>query len=79
MKVLIKNSDSKSIRLFLPLFFLKSKFFWGIIIKLSKNDKFDYRNIIQIYDALKKYVKENGHFNLIYIESSDGGIIKIRV
>lgn len=87
MKVIIKESaDKRGIRLHLPLAFIKTRIFSKYLSEHNDDGNYDpeelkhYReNIKQGYKVLKKYIKENGHFNLVEVYSNDGGIVLIRV
>ena len=35
--------------------------------------------MVEIYNTIKRYVKENGHFNIIEVDSHDGEKVIIRV
>ena len=67
MKIKVLN-EGKKIYLFLPLFFIKFK-----IIRNSIPEEYkEYRDILPvIYKELRKYVKENGHFTFVEVESND--------
>ena len=87
MKVIIKEStDKRGIRLHLPLALIKTRIFSKYLSEHNDDGNYDpeewkrYReNIKQGYKVLKKYIKENGHFNLVEVYSNDGGIVLIRV
>lgn len=78
------SSIKHTIKLYLPTSFIKMKFIWKCIYKeqykdLSieeKNNKINEttRNIRKIYNEIKKYIKKNGHFILLEVESSEGNI-----
>lgn len=66
MKITVKLNKAK-FNLYFPLFFLKSTAFNNLITKKEE---------VQIsfnpyYRILKKYIKENGHFDIIEIESKE--------
>jgi hypothetical protein len=66
MKITVKQNKVK-FSLYFPLFFLKSAAFNNLI---TKNKKFQI-SFNPYYRILKKYVKENGHFDIIEIESKE--------
>ncbi len=80
MKIHIKDSNGLGFKLWLPTSLLKS---WFIINKLKKYGGIDIEPLINslpiIYTALKEYIKKNGHFILVDIESSDGDKVFIKV
>lgn len=75
MKLRIK-SENKNIRLYLPNSFLKSKFILKKLLKEKYNDSL-HITIKDCYKTLKQYVKQNGHFELVNIVTSDGDIVYI--
>lgn len=84
MKILVISKDLKHpIRLYFPTALLKSKFIWKRIIKKDAASDFDYdalHHTIKVgYKALVKFIKVNGHFDLVHIVDKDGEVIKIRV
>ena len=87
MKIIIKESaEKRGIRLHLPLAFIKTRMFSKYLAKQNDDEDFDpeewkrYReNIKQAYKALKCYIKEKGHFDLVDVHSKDGEIVIIRV
>lgn len=78
MTLLIKQKDSIAIKFWLPTSFLKSK----LILKLlNKYTDTTYISDLlpMLYSSLKKYIKLNGHFTFISIESNDGEKLEIFV
>ena len=79
MKIHIKNNKSE-FKFWLPTSFLKSKY---LLKKIKKDSTVDLEALMNslpiIYKSLKYYIKKNGHFVLIDIESSDGTTIFIYV
>lgn len=67
MKIIVKQNKVK-FSLYFPLFFLKSAAFNNLI---TKNKKIQISFNPYYYRILKKYVKENGHFDIIEIESKE--------
>lgn len=86
MKVHIKDGETKrKFSLWVPTSILKWKWIYSLIIKYSKDDtskkitNLIKNNSKKFYKILKKYIKANGHFTLVDIESADGDIVKIIV
>ena len=81
MKLKIKEKDGFGLSLWLPTSIIKSKLFLRIIRKSSDNNNVKiYLDVIPtIYKSLRKYIKENGHFVLVDITSSDGDTVYIKV
>lgn len=69
MKITVKQNKVK-FSLYFPLFFLKSAAFNNLI---TKNEKIQI-SFNSYYRIFKKYVKENGHFDIIEIESKEAKI-----
>lgn len=79
MKLIIKP-DGFNIKLWLPTSLLKSKFIIKRIIKHCGDDNEQLMNSLPIiYKSLKEYIRENGHFILIEIQSFDGDLVQIKV
>ena len=88
MKLKIK-ADKHNIFLWLPTSLLKSRLVYNIIKCAIRNDAkkkdkpfempFDRQQQLQLYKALKQCIKDNGHFNLVEVESHDGERVLIRV
>ena len=69
MKIVIKKKLYFAFHLPLNGWILK-------VVAKEANDDIDVKSLVK---ALKKYVKENGHFDLVNIVASDGTKIKIRI
>lgn len=69
MKITVKQNKVK-FSLYFPLFFLKSAAFTNLI---TKNEEIQI-SFKPYYRILKKYIKENGHFDIIEIESKEAKI-----
>lgn len=87
MRIIIRvdKDREKSLRFsfILPTSLVKTKWIWKFAIKSADENK--QEEIIQArkfvlygYKALKKYIKENGHFTLVEVMSEDA-YVKIRV
>ena len=74
MQVYIKSEKNREFRLHFPIFMLK------VILTFVKNDEMDcFLPIIKfVLKDIKRYVRKNGHFELIDIESK-GNKVKIVV
>lgn len=80
MRIKVKPAEGRGINLWLPTSLLKSKFIVSIIKKNIDNKTKIYLDMIpQIYKSLKKYIKQNGHFILVDVDSSDGDKVLIKV
>lgn len=79
MKIrIINKKDKVNIKLTLPNSMLKTKLVTNNITKHSNKD-IDRKTISDMYKILKDYIKENGHFTLVEVESKDGTYVKIIV
>lgn len=74
----ISPEDKVKINLIIPTSLIKSKILLNEIKKHSGVD-LDVTVFKKMYKSLKEYIKENGHFNLVEVNSKDGEYIKIRV
>lgn len=70
MKITIKN-ESNIINLRLPSSFIKS----DLLLRYANVDKETRQFIKKSYKLLKKYAKENGHFDLVEVYSDSAQII----
>lgn len=73
MRILITAGDKK-IKLIFPLFIAK----WALPFVNYEEINLLKPLIKKSYKVLKKYIKENGHFVLLEVESSDSSV-KIEV
>ena len=74
MQVKIKSKNYKEFKIYLPLFMLK------VLLFLARSDEIDrFLPLIKIVlKDVKRYVRENGHFELVEIET-EGNKVKIIV
>ena len=80
MTIKIKDADGSSLKFWLPNSWIKSRILGKIIKKNYGEQSTAILNITPaIYKSLKKYIKENGHFVLVDITSSDGDKVYIKV
>lgn len=66
--------ENKSTVHLIPMFILKSR----SVARLCKIEEY-YPFLRSGYYALRDYVKENGHFDLVEIDCNDGDKIKMRI
>lgn len=82
MKIVIKDKkERKNIVLYFPLSFIKMPF---VIKKLNSSNNINLPEenkelLNEIYKVLKRFVKENGHFNLVEINENNGDVVLIRI
>ena len=75
IKVINKEENVK-INLVLPNSVIKSKIISSSIQKYV-GDNIPKDIMKKIYQVIKEYIKENGHFNLVEVDSKDGTFVKI--
>ena len=86
MKIVIKSNEGpRHLTLFFPLSFIKTRLAARIIASMV-NDEQITNSVLELqkqiktgYQALKKSIKEKGHFNIIEVESKDGEKVLIKV
>ena len=77
MKIKVINKGEKvKINLVLPNSVIKSKIISSSIQKYV-GDNIPKDVMKKIYQVIKEYIKENGHFNLVEVDSKDGTFVKI--
>ena len=85
MKILVTTPELRfPIKLIFPIGVLRSRWIWRIALKYTDDDQ---KQDIMIYsgmiaesvDVLEKYVRINGHFNLVEVEAKDGTRVVIRI
>ena len=77
MKIKVINKEEKvKINLVLPNSVIKSKII-GSSIQKYVGDNITKDIMKKIYQVIKEYIKENGHFNLVEVDSKDGTFVKI--
>lgn len=84
MRISIVSLDLKRpLRLIFPTRLIKTKFVWKMIGKKSKDSDFDFKPMYQVakrgYKDLKRFIKINGHFNLVEIIDQEGNVVIIRI
>lgn len=82
MKISIRKKDNvfKRITVYLPLSIIKSRILWNIIVNYASGEEKENLKSIQFlvlecYKVLKKYVRENKHFNLVEVNNKDFKIV----
>ena len=82
MKIHIQENEGFKIRLWFPTSILKSKFIIKLIKKYSKNS-IDIQPVLNllplIHKGLKTYIKKNGHFILVDVNSQEGYKVQIKI
>lgn len=79
MKIKVISPEEKvKINISIPTILIKSKLVLNNINKYAGVD-IDVDIFRKMYKSLRTYIKENGHFNLVEVNSKDGNYIKIRV
>ena len=77
MRIKVINKEEKiKINLVLPNSVIKSKIISSSIQKYV-GDNISKDVMKKIYQVIKEYIKENGHFNLVEVDSKDGTFVKI--
>ena len=77
MRIKVINKEDKvKINLVLPNSVIKSKIISSSIQKYV-GDNIPKDVMKKIYQVIKEYIKENGHFNLVEVDSKDGTFVKI--
>lgn len=77
MRIKVINKEEKvKINLVLPNSLIKSKII-GSSMQKYVGDNISKNIMKKIYQIIKEYIKENGHFNLVEVDSKDGTFVKI--
>ena len=85
MKISVSNADLPvPISLSLPTGLMRSNFLWRTIYKNVREDEGarirKYQPLITgCQEILEQYVRENGHFDLVDVETKDGTRILISI
>lgn len=77
MKIIVQSED-KNLKIYLPMRLVMSKSVIRLGFKGNKEVETHLPLINSCYHILKEYIKLNGHFTLVEIESADNHI-KIEV
>ena len=79
VKIIDKTNDNKDINIKLPMGIINTNLFWKFIIKHT-DEKYKIKGIRKVskelFKNIKKYIKHNGHFCFLEIESTEA-IVKI--
>ena len=82
MKIHIQENEGFKIRLWFPTSIIKSKFIVKTIRKYSKNS-IDIEPVLTllptIHKSIKTYIKKNGHFILVDVDSQEGYKVQIKI
>ena len=80
MWIRIKQTDGPNISLPLPLGLLKSRLIWRIAEKHGGEEAAQYAPMArEMIRELAAYVRANGHFTLVDVQTADGETVKIVV
>ena len=80
MWIRIKQTDGPSFSLPVPLVMLRSRLLWSIVEKHGGEEAAQYAPMArEMIRELAAYVRANGHFTLVDVESADGETVKITV
>ncbi len=80
MWIRVKQTDGPNISLPLPLGMLKSRWIWRLAEKHGGEEAAKYAPMArEMIRELAAYVRANGHFTLVDVESADGETVKITV
>ena len=77
MKIIIKSSDERTIRLWIPSFLLSSQLIQKIIYKNISDLKINYEQMKVIIHGLKQASKNFPKLDLIHVVGHDGDCVKI--
>ena len=78
MRIKVISPEEKvKINISIPNILIKSKLVLNSINKYA-GVNIDSDIFRKMYKSLRSYIKENGHFNLVEVNSKDGNYIKIR-
>lgn len=83
MRIYVKSDDMKRpIILAVPTSAIGWRWVWRLANRTAKADQappISEETAHKLAKAVKKYVRENGHFDLVNIESADGDRVRIRI
>ena len=84
MLIVVRNKEERPHHLYLILPLRAIKWKWiSTALASGDNVSIDYREfhqkIIEAYDAIKAYVKKNGHFDFVKVDTRDGTHVRIRI
>lgn len=83
MRIYVKSEDMKRpIIIAVPTSALGWRWIWRTVNRHSKPDAapaISEETAHKLAKAIKKYVRQNGHFDLVNIQSADGDRVRIRI
>lgn len=83
MRIYVKSDDMKRhIIIAVPTSAIGWKWVWRMVNKNAKTDDapaISEETAQKLAKAIKKYVRQNGHFDLVNIESADGDRVRVRI
>ena len=80
MWIKINALDGPRFTLPVPLSLAGSRLVWSLVAKYGNEEAAAIAPFAaDMIQELRQYVRENGHFTLVDIQSHDGGIVKITV
>lgn len=87
MRIKVKSPELKhGIHLIIPNSLLGAKWVWRLVLRQAGGGEggeappgLSPESIGDIKRALRKYVRQNGHFNLVEVDSAEGEEVRIRV
>ena len=83
MKIVVRNKESRPhhLVLFLPLWAVKLKVVSKALSKYNVSITVDefHQEIKDAYKIIKQYVRKNGHFDLVKVDTHDGTHVQIRI
>ena len=84
MRIIVRNKKERPrfLALFLPLWAVKLKLVSKALAK-NKDIAMDadelHKTIKSAYKEIKRYVRKNGHFYLVKVDTHDGTHVRIRI
>ena len=83
MRIYVKPDDMKrQIILAVPTSAIGWKWLWRLANRKAKADQappISEETARELAKAIKKYVRQNGHFDLVNVQSADGDRVRIRL
>lgn len=82
MKITFQSNEKKQVTLFLPTRLICSKWMLKLMLKhLDEMNHFQNMDIWikPLYRYLKNYVKQNGHFILMEVETASGCYVLVQI
>ena len=80
MWIKVNTHDGPHLTLPVPLSLAGSRFVWALVAKHGNEEAAAIAPFAaEMVQELRKYVRKNGHFILVDVQSADGDIVKITV